>query len=93
MAEHSLTQNGCFVLGRPLHNRHSRTSPTVIPAKAGIQGGEAERRIPLTPHKAVAPTTRHGDSPTLPCVAVAPATRYRLRSPARRFLWWLASPR
>ena len=25
--------------GRPLHNRHCRTSPTVIPAKAGIQGG------------------------------------------------------
>ena len=24
---------------RPLHNRHCRTSPTVIPAKAGIQGG------------------------------------------------------
>ena len=26
-------------LRRPLHNRHPRTSPTVIPAKAGIQGG------------------------------------------------------
>ncbi len=45
--------------------RHSRTSPAVIPAQAGIQGGEAARGIPHhsrrpqpSPHKAVAPATR-----------------------------------
>ena len=31
---------------RPLHNRHSRTSPAVMPAKTGTQGGGAERGIP-----------------------------------------------
>ena len=33
--------------GRPLHNRHSRTStPIVIPAKAGIQGGRGVAGLP-----------------------------------------------
>ena len=48
------------------------------PAKAGIQGGGAERGIPLTPNEtgsqATTPATPRRDPATLPCMAVVPTT-------------------